>query len=114
MSDRRSRRVLWELMSQLEEAGEEDICSLLNEVMSAQPYYGTGEDLHEYLDALAVGESLGQLRLREYRIEDGRTVHGDVITTDLARGRTAFSFDTLEAAWRWRSSGRIVVEVRDE
>jgi hypothetical protein len=37
MAARKSKRVFWEIMSQLEEAGEEDICSLLNQVMGASP-----------------------------------------------------------------------------
>ena len=41
---------------QLEEAGEEDICSLLNQLMGAQPYFGSGIDLAEYLSALAALE----------------------------------------------------------
>ena len=63
---------------------------------------------------LAEGERLGQLRLREDRIEGGLTIHGNVITSDTARARAAFSFDPSEAIWRWKSPVRMVVEVTDE
>lgn len=61
MAARKSKRTLWELMLQLEESGEEDVCSLLNQLMGAQPYFGSGTDLAEYLEALTALEAQGEL-----------------------------------------------------
>lgn len=98
-------------MLQLEEAGEEDICSLLNEIMGEQRYYGTGTDLSEYLDALSVLEAQGELRVREYSIENGRTRYGDVLVGKDARPLDAFQYDSDSGAWRWKSATRQLVEV---
>jgi hypothetical protein len=108
---RKSKRVLWELMSQLEEAGEEDLCSLLNQLMSVQPYFGSGVDLAEYLEALATLERAGELRVREYRLEEGRTVYGDVLSGVVTRPSTAFAFDPAERIWRWQAPTRQMVEL---
>ena len=67
---RQSKRLHWEIMIQLEEAGEEDICSLLNQVTSLWSDYGTGDDLKEYLEALSELEAKNELQVQEYR-KDG-------------------------------------------
>jgi len=101
-------------MSQLEEAGEEDICSLLNEVMGAQPYFGTGADLAEYLEALTALEAQGELHIRGYRIEAGRTAYLEVQSGSASRPASWFSFDPIERMWKWNGIDRQVVEVPDQ
>jgi len=113
MTARKSKRVFWELMLQLEEAGEEDICSLLNQVMGAQPYFGSGADLSEYLEALTVLEAQGELLVREYRIEGGRTAYLDVLSGPASRPETAFLFDARERLWKWQRPTRQMVELPD-
>jgi hypothetical protein len=110
---RKSKRVHWEIMSQLEEAGEEDLCSLLNEVMGAQPYFGSGTDLTEYLEAISELEAKQELRVREYRIESGRTVYADVLVGSATRPATAFGFDSVARRWKWNGTTRQMVEVPD-
>ena len=110
---RKSKRVYWELMSHLEEAGEEDICSLLNQVMGAQPYFGSGADLAEYLEALAALEAQGELRVRAYRIRTGRTIYLDVQSGSASRPAPSFSFDPIERMWKWNGIDRRMVEVTD-
>jgi hypothetical protein len=75
---RKSKATLWQIMLQLEGAGEEDICSLLNQVMGAQPYFGSGADLTQYLEAPNTLEAQGELVVREYHLEGARTVFGKV------------------------------------
>jgi hypothetical protein len=113
MSTRKSKRIHWELMLQLEEAGEEDICSLFNQVMGAQPYFGSGDDLAEYLDALTALEAQGELRVREYRNESGRTVFLSVVTGMASRPAILFRFDPNERIWRWTRVTRQMVELPD-
>jgi hypothetical protein len=102
---RQSKRLFWEILILLEEAGEEDICSMLNEVMGAQRYFGSGADLAEYLDALAALEARGDLRVREYQIEDGRTTYLGVAAGAAGRPLSSFRFDVAQGIWVW--SGRI-------
>ena len=111
MTPRKSKRAYWELMSHLEEAGEEDICALLNQVMGAQPYFGSGADLAEYLDVLTALEAQGELRVRGYRIEAGRTVFLDVRNGGPSRPAACFSFDPIERLWKWAGTERQMVEV---
>ena len=113
MAARKSKRVFWELMSQLEEAGEEDICALLNQVMGAQPNFGSGADLAEYLEALTALEAQGELRVRRYRIDAARTVYLDVRTGSASRPAAWFSFDPVERMWKWNGVDRQMVEVPD-
>ncbi|HEU6451279.1 MAG TPA: hypothetical protein VFT57_07645 [Gemmatimonadaceae bacterium] len=111
---RESKIVLWQLMSELEEAGEEDICSLLNQLMGAQPYFGSGLDLAEYLGALATLEAQGELIVRQYRIENGHYVLGHILVGSSTRPPTAFVFDAAQRVWTWESPIRQMVEVPDE
>ncbi len=111
--ERKSKRVLWEIMLRLEEAGEEDICSLLNEVMGAQPYCGSGVDLAEFIDAIVALETQSELQLREYEIKEGRTVFGDLVQAQVLRSSSAFSFDSQARIWNWGEPRRILVEVPD-
>ena len=113
MTARKSKRVFWELMSQLEEAGEEDICSLLNQVMGAQPYFGSGADLAEYLEALTALEAQGELRVRGYRIEAGRTAYLDVRSGSASRPAAWFNYDPIGRMWKWEGIDRQMVEVPD-
>lgn len=113
MAARKSKRVFWELMSQLEEAGEEDICSLLNQIMGAQPYFGSGEDLAEYLEALTALEAQGELRVRGYRIEAGRTAYLDFKRGSESRPAASFNFDPVERMWQWIGADRQMVELPD-
>ncbi len=110
-SQRKSKRVHWELMLQLEEAGEEDMCSLLNELMGHQPYFGTGTDLTEYFEAITALEKQGELTVREYYIQDGRTVYGDVLSGGTSRCVEALFFDSASRRWKWKSATRQMVEV---
>lgn len=110
---RKSKRILWELMSQLEEAGEEDICSLLNQLMGVQPYFGSGTDLAQYLEAITALESRGDLRVRAYRIENGRTVYEGVLVGSATRPAGAFRFDPVARIWKWKAPTRLMVEVPD-
>jgi hypothetical protein len=110
---RKPTRVHWEILSQLDEAGEEDICSLLNEVMRTRPSFGSGTDLAEYLEAISDLESAQKLRVREYRIEPGNTAFGDVLVGPATRPAGAFGFDQSERIWRWRGAARLMVEVPD-
>ena len=110
---RKSKRVLWEIMSQLEEAGEEDVCSLLNQVMGAQPYFGSGRDLAEYLEAVTALENQGELRVREYRIEGGRNVYADVVT-GVDRPTAAFQYDSADQLWKWKGVARQMVELPED
>jgi hypothetical protein len=103
---RKSKRLNWEIMTQLEEAGEEDICSLLNSVMGAQSYYGSGVDLAEYLEALTVLETQGELLVREYAFDDGRRVPGVVLVGNETRPASNFAFDPAEGLWRWTGAVR--------
>lgn len=111
MAARKSKRVHWELMSRLEEAGEEDVCSLLNQVMGSQTYYGSGADLSEYLEALADLEVQGELRVRKYRIEGGRSAYLDIVSGSESRPVSAFSFDSKAGIWKWHGTARQMVEV---
>jgi hypothetical protein len=113
MRGRKSKRVHWELMLHLEEAGEEDVCSLLNQVMGSQPYYGSGTDLSEYLEALAELEAQGELRVRQYRIEGARTAYLDSLSGRESRPVSAFSFDSKTGIWKWTETTRQMVEVPD-
>jgi hypothetical protein len=101
-------------MSQLEEAGEENICSLLNQVMGAQPYFGSGADLAEYLEALAALEAEGERRVRGYRMDAGRTAYLDVRRASASRPAAWFSFDPIERTWKWNGIDRQMVEVPDQ
>ena len=98
----------------LEEAGEEDICALLNQLMELQPYFGTGIDLSEYLAAITLLESQGELQVREYQILNGRTVFLDVLCGEKARCPEAFSFDGEGANWKWNNPIRQMVEVSED
>jgi hypothetical protein len=109
--ERKSKRVHWEIMSRLEEAGEEDLCSLLNEVMGVQPYFGSGKDLAEYLSAIDALKLQGELTLRGYRIEEGLTVHTDAMLEQATECRSAFEFDQVRRCWKWVGSPRQMVEV---
>jgi hypothetical protein len=105
--------LLWQIMLELEEAGEEDICSLLNRVMGVQPHFGSGADLSEYLEALATLERQGELCVRQYRIEGGRHVGLDLASGGLSRPATAFRFDPEERIWNWKEFIRQMVELPD-
>jgi hypothetical protein len=100
-------------MSQLEEAGAEDLCSLMNQVMCLQPHFGSGGDLAEYLEALTALERQGELRVRMYWVEQGRTIYGDVVTSEIPECRAAFQFDPADRIWRWTATARQLVEVPD-
>ena len=110
---RESKRVFWELMSRYEEAGEEDICSLLNEVIGAQPYFGSGMDMAVYLEALSAIEAQGELRVRAYRVQGGRTEFLDVRRGSASRPAEWFSFDPVQRIWMWNGTDRQMVEVPD-
>ena len=111
---RKSKAAYWHIMLQLEEAGEEDICSLLNQVMGAQPYFGSGADLAQYLEALSTLEAQGELLVREYRLEGGRTVLGKLLVGSASRPATAFTFDFVEKGWIWKALTRQMVELPDD
>lgn len=113
MTTRKSKRVLWEIMIQLDEAGEEDICSLLNQVMGAQPNFGSGDDLAEYLDALTVLEDQGELVIIEYRIEKGHYINLGIVAGKASRPVSAFAFDLNENIWKWGNQVRQMVELPD-
>jgi hypothetical protein len=113
MAARKSKRLLWEIMIQLEEAGEEDICSLLNQVMSAHPFFGSGIELAEYLDAVTALERQGELRVRGYRINEGRTSYLGVLSGSASRPPTWFSFDPISRIWKWNAVDRQMVEIVD-
>jgi hypothetical protein len=109
-----SSRLLEAMAMQLQEAGEEDLCSLLNQVMSGGPYFGSGGDLTEYLWAISFLETKGRIRVREYRIEEGNTVYGGLLVGDRSRLPTSFMFDRAENIWKWRGASRQVVELPDD
>ena len=100
-------------MTRLEEAGEDDLCALLNDVMGAQPYFGSGRDLSEYLSAIDALEQQGDLCLRGYRIEEGRTVYADLQHKNTTMRRAAFEFDSVVGCWKWIGSPRQMVELPD-
>ncbi|MEM7248106.1 MAG: hypothetical protein AAF533_22425 [Acidobacteriota bacterium] len=100
-------------MSLLEEAGEEDVCSLLNELMREQSDFGSGTDLQEYLAALVGLEKLGQLQAREYRIDEGRTQFGPVVACAALRGLGGHQFDRDDSLWKWGRPVRVMIEVVD-
>ena len=104
-----SKRLLWEIMIALDEAGEEDICALLNEVMKAQEYYGSGADLDEYLNALQRLEQMGELLIREYRFVGNRMAYGR--TADAGVSDALFRFDPREGFWTWKGESRLMVQV---
>lgn len=109
--ERKSKRVHWEVMTQLEEAGEEDLCSLLNQVMGVQPYFGSGRDLAEYLEAIDALEKSGELRVRGYRTQEGRTIYSDFIAGGRAERLARLKFDEAGRIWKWTSQERQLVEV---
>jgi hypothetical protein len=103
------KKVMGKIMMQLQEAGEEDICSLLNQIQTTQPHYGSGEDLAEYLKALSVLEDHEMLQVREYRTWDKPGVNGTVLTGTASRPPTAFHFDSAEGYWKWKRDPRQLV-----
>mgnify|MGYP006899600174 CR=1 FL=1 len=110
---RKSKQALWEIMRVLEEAGEEDVCALLNTVMGENYSYGTGGDLQEFWSALIALESKGELRTREYQLVDGRTQFGSEVkvrSVGLAKNMH-FEAGEMEGSWRWRGELRLMVEV---
>lgn len=110
---RQSKRLYWEIMTQLEEAGEEDMCSLLNTVMGAQPYFGSGADLAEYLQAIDALLARGDLQVREYRFEGAKRVLGPLQEGDTIKTTQRFAFDATERLWRCKSDIRMNVELPD-
>jgi hypothetical protein len=74
---RKYTRLQGAILHELEEAGEDDLCGLLNVVQKLHPSYGTGPDLIEYLEAIAVLESHGELKVQMYQQIDGRDVFGE-------------------------------------
>jgi hypothetical protein len=111
---RKSKPIHWHLKRELEEAGEEDLCSLLNTLMGRQSFFGSGDDLAEVLEALAALEARGELRVREYRIEGGSTVFGEVLEGSDTRLPAAFEFDSAAGIWRWKDTTRQMVELPDD
>jgi hypothetical protein len=110
---RKSKKLHWEIMSQVEEAGEEDLCSLLNQVMGVQTYFGSGQDLSEYLAAVAALRAKGELCIRDYEVRNGHTIHGDVVDESATNWAGSFQFDDVERIWKWITQPRRLVEVPD-
>ena len=98
-------------MIQLEEAGEEDLCGLLNQVVGLFPYYGSGIDLAEYLEAIDLLERQGELRVRSYQIVNGYSVLGAIRTDSAIGAGTSFRFDADELMWKWLPTERLRVEL---
>lgn len=96
------------MLTELEEAGEEDICSLLNQViavhMGVQPYPGSRLVVDEYLAGLQQLVRMGEVAIREYRITNG------------ARGpdSASFTFDPGERIWTWQGTTRLMVRATEE
>lgn len=111
---RKSKRTHWEIMSQLEEAGEEDLCSLMNHVMGLQKHFGSGADLADYLNAIASLEEQGELQVRKYRLNEGKSIPGEIVVQDIADRSAGFRFDPLERLWRWNNEVRLSVELPDD
>ena len=79
--------------------------------MGAQAYFGSAADLAEYLEALTVLEAQGELHVRGYRIEAGRTAYLDVRSGSALQA--LFSFNPIERVWKWNGIDRQMVEVPD-
>jgi hypothetical protein len=109
---RKSKRILWELMTILEEAGEEDYCSLLNQAMGVQPYFGTGREIAEFENAIDRLTEMGEVELVRYSIQSGRTVReGEPIHRGNFDTAHALRFDPVAKLWIWNQEQRLSVEL---
>lgn len=111
--DRKSKRVHWEIMIQLEEAGEEDLCGLLNEVMSQQPYYGTGTDLCEFLTAIESLQRQGEIKMRGYRLQGESTDFFSISSEPVTNLHAELKFNSGSRFWEWTDVTRQMVELPD-
>lgn len=108
---REIQTIAWAVLHELEEAGEDDLCALLNTVMPPKPHYGSGDDLAEFLQAIALLENQRKVRVREYW-DDGRRRFGDAVGKD-RRPPSSFRFDAAERYWEWLGAKRQLVEVEE-
>ena len=80
-----TKSLLGSILVELQEAGEEDACALLNTVMvmvtRARSSSGTGSDVEHYVDALRRLVGKRRVRLEEYRYASDGLVRGDVVDT---------------------------------
>lgn len=111
-SNRKSKQLHWVVMLQLEEAGEEDLISLLNYAMGLMPSYGTGEDVKEFLEAIDTLEKQGELQTKSYQPSD--MMNRAAITDDEKSHRKSnILFDTSDGIWKWKGVRRLMIEVTD-
>jgi hypothetical protein len=98
-------------MKALDEAGEDDLCALLNEVQGSQSYFGTGRDLVEYVAAIAALQQKGKLIVRKKSEKEGMSDLGETIEIATDEHSGAFKFDESERMWRWHAPERRHVEI---
>ncbi len=110
MTDRRDIKLLqWHCMIQLEEAGEEDACSLVNQMMSLNTYFGTGQDLDEYLQV--IDNLLAMKEIQLVGADSVRTLGGVRERNRLSDYRDRYLFDFLQGIWVWQLDERLSIEV---
>ncbi len=111
-SDKRAVKLLqWHLMIQLEEAGEEDFCSLLNQILCLFSNFGTGEDLSEYFEAIDNLVAMNEIKF--VGVEAIERLTGVKDRLGATAHREQFRFDHIQGIWVWQLSERLTVVVVD-
>ena len=110
MDTRAPKEIMTRIVCSLEESGEQDICSLLNEVMQVESVYGTGAEVAVFVRALLGFERAGLIGLRDYVVRGARTQVGGRFGFADRDWRAAFAFDRVTGQWVWMPDARVLVE----
>ena len=102
MDTRAPKEIMTRIVCSLEESGEQDICSLLNEVMQVESVYGTGAEVAVFVRALLGFERAGLIGLRDYVVRGARTQVGGRFGFADRDWRAAFAFDRVQSSRRTR------------
>lgn len=97
----------------LEEAGEEDFCSLLNTLVVLDATQQDEVLVAQFLDDVTILMQLGLIVVTKYRYTDSRLETGDFVDVgDLyQRVGTSLQVDDQEGGWKWAGETRLNVEL---
>jgi len=101
------------ILRTLEEAGEEDLCSLLNTLVVLDSTQQDEVLVAQFLDDVTILMRLGLIVVTKYRYTDSKLETGDFVDVgDLyQRVGTSLQVDDQEGGWKWAGETRLNVEL---
>jgi hypothetical protein len=99
------------ILAELREAGEEDLCTLLNALTSTAGGEVSLEFLWKYLSELQRLHQAGFLQFRECEFLPGRRIRHEPVSFDPSAAAAKLSIDGESNQWKWSGQLELNVEL---